>query len=619
MQNPVNRKHAGEAHRKHAGEAHRTPRRGFVLLLTALALPALGALLHAQFTLFPPVRGSRDMVAAGDNFQVEAGIRMLDKGGNAVDAGVAATLTAAVVEQSRFGLGGEGPFIIKMKGKAPVVVSGIGTAPALATVAFFEKRKPEVWETEQEETDLLAPIPAHGITSAPVPGIVDAMLLALKNYGKLSFADIAEPAIQHADGFPLGFEFTYMLQAELRVMRHWPASKSFFYPNGYPPVGGELFRMPDLAATLRAMVAAEANAKGTREEKIQAIRDYFYRGDIARKIDAFSKANGGLIRYSDLASFKADLDHPRVFRYKGYEILKPGFWTQGPVMLQTLAILENFDLPAMGHNSAEYIHTLTEAFKLAFADRDGHYGDPKFSKIPEEVLLSAAYGKERAALIDPSRASLEHRPGNPGKAPVLPVPKGKSFDMDTTCVNVVDRWGNAFTATPSGAWLPSVIVAGTGIPLSNRLQSFVTVPGHANLIEAGKRPRVTLSPTMVLKDGEVVMVLSTPGGDNQDQSLLQVLLNVIEFGMDAQHAVEAPRFQSKHYFTSFAGNEFERGRLALENRIRGAAIERLRQMGHRVQVQGPLSNGASPTLIRVKPGMLEGGADPRRSRYVYGR
>ncbi len=587
------------------------------LALTLLLL--LATVLLAQFTLFPIVRSTHDMVAAGDNLQVEAGIRMLDKGGNAVDAGVATTLTAAVVEQSRFGLGGEGPFIIKLKGKAPVVVSGIGTAPALATVPFFEKRKPEAWETDQEETDALAPIPAHGITSAPLPGVVDGMLLALKDFGTLRFADIAEPAIEHAEGFPLGFEFTYMLQAEWRVMRNWPSSKAFFYPRNLPPVGGEIYRMPELAATLRAMVAAETNVKGTREQKIQAVRDYFYRGEIARKIDAFSKSHGGLIRYSDLASFKADLDHPRVYRYKGYEILKPGFWTQGPVMLETLAILENYDLPAMGHNSAQYIHTLTEAFKLAFADRDGHYGDPKFSKIPEDVLLSAAYGKERAAMIDPDRASMEHRPGNPGKAAVLPVSRGKSFDMDTTCVNVVDKWGNAFTATPSGAWLPSVIVEGTGIPLSNRLQSFVMSPGHANLIEAGKRPRVTLSPTMVLKDGELVMVLSTPGGDNQDQSLLQVLLNVIEFGMDAQHAVEAPRFQSKHYFASFAGNEFERGRLLLENRIRGAAVERLRQMGHRVQIQGPLSNGASPTVIRVKDGMLEGGADPRRSRYVYGR
>lgn len=587
--------------------------------LAALAILALGSLLYAQFTLFPPVRGTRDMVAAGDNLQVEAGIRMLDKGGNAVDAGVATTLTAAVVEQSRFGLGGEAPFIIKLKGKAPVVVSGIGTAPALATVAFFEKRKPEKWETEPEETDTLAPIPAHGITSAPLPGMVDGILLALKNFGTLRFADIAEPAIEHAEGFPMGFEFAYMLQAEWRVMRNWPSSKAFFYPQGYPSVAGELFRMPELANTLKAMVAAETNAKGTREQKIQAVRDYFYRGEIARKIDAFSIANGGLIRYSDLAAFKADLDHPRAYRYKGYEILKPGFWTQGPVMLETLAILENFDLRAMGHNSGEYIHTLTEAFKLAFADRDGHYGDPKFSQIPESVLLSASYGKQRAALIDPNKASMEYRPGHPGKEPVLPVSRGKSFDMDTTCVNVVDRWGNAFSATPSGAWLPSVIVAGTGIPLSNRLQSFVMTPGHANLIEGGKRPRVTLSPTMVLKDGEVAMVLSTPGGDNQDQSLLQVLLNVIEFGMDAQHAVEAPRFQSKHYFASFAGNEFERGRLQLESRIRGAAIERLREMGHRVQVQGPLSNGASPTIIRVKPGILEGGADPRRSRFVYGR
>lgn len=589
------------------------------LAIAALLLLSLGGALLAQFTLFPPVRALNEMVAAGDNLQVEAGMRMLAKGGNAVDAGVATTLTAAVVEQSRFGLGGEAPFIIKMRNRAPVVVSGIGTAPALATVPFFEKRKPEPWETDEEETDLLAPIPAHGITSAPVPGVVDGMLLALKDYGTLSFADIAEPAIAHAEASPAGFEFGYMLQAEWRVMRHWPSSKAFFFPGGSMTRSGEIFRMPELAATLRAMVAAEKNAKGTREQKIQAVRDYFYRGEIARKIDAFSQRSGGLLRYSDMAAFQANFDHPRSYRFMGYEVLKPGFFTQGPVTLETLAILENFDLRAMGHNSAEYIHTLTEAFKLAFADRDCYYGDPKFSKIPEDILLSKAYGKRRAAMINPSLASMESQPGDVGIAPVYPVSRGKSYDRDTTCVNVVDRWGNAFTATPSGAWLPSVIVEGTGIPLSNRLQSFVMASGHNNRIEAGKRPRVTLSPTLVLRDGELVMILSTPGGDNQDQSLLQVMLNVLVFGMDAQTAVEAPRFQSKHYYTSFAGNEFERGRLYLENRIRPQAINRLREMGHHVQVQGPLSNGASPTMIRVTGGLLEGGADPRRSRFVHGR
>ncbi len=575
----------------------RVPFHRAALAVCGLLLGAAGTLLYAQFTLFPPVRTFHDMVAAGDNLQVAAGIRMLDKGGNAVDAGLAAILAAAVVEQSRFGLGGEVPILIKLKGKPAAVVSGIGTAPALATRAFFEKRKPESWESDPDETDALAPIPAHGITSAPLPGMVDGVLLALKNFGTLRFADIVSPAAEYADGFPPGFEFVYMLRAEWRVMRNWPSSKAFFYPRGVPAKEEGLFRMPELAATLRAMAAVESAAKGSREEKIEAVRNYFYRGDIARKIDVFSKANGGLIRYQDMAAFHASLDEPRTIRYKGYEILKPGFWTQGPVMLETLAILENFDLRAMGHNSPEYIHTLTEAFKLAFADRDGFYGDPKFSRIPEKILLSASYGKTRAALIDPAKASMEYRPGNPGKTAVPPVPKGKSFDMDTTCVNVVDRWGNALSATPSGAWLPSVIVAGTGIPLSNRLQSFVMTPGHANEIAPGKRPRVTLSPTMVLKDGELVMALSTPGGDNQDQALLQVILNVIEFGMDAQHAVEAPRFQSKHYFTSFAGNEFERGVLDVESRVSGAAIARLRRLGHVVRVHGPLSNGASPTLI----------------------
>jgi len=349
------------------------------------------------------------------------------------------------------------------------------------------------------------------------------------------------------------------------------------------------------------------------------VHDVFYKGDIAKRIAAFNEANGGLISYDDMAAFHAELDEPRTGTYRGYTVNKPGFFTQGPVMIEALNILEGYDLKAMGHNSPEYVHVVVEALKLAFADRDRYYGDPKFSKIPEEILLSKSYAAERRKLIDPAHASLESRPGDLGASAPTQGGGGVSKDRDTTCVNVVDRAGNAFSATPSGAWLPSVIAGDTGIPLSMRLTSFVVTPGHANQLAPGKRPRVTLSPTMITRDGEFYMELSTPGGDNQDQALLQVLLNVIEFGMTPQEAVEAPRFQTEHFYASFDFHEINLGRLGMEGRFPRPTIDRMTALGHKVQVGGEWSNPSAPVVILKKEGVLTGAADPRRGRYVLGR
>jgi len=291
-------------------------------------------------------------------------------------------------------------------------------------------------------------------------------------------------------------------------------------------------------------------------------------------------------------------------------------------MLQALAILEGFDLKALKHNSPEYLHTVAEAAKLAFADRDRHYGDPKFSKIPEKELLSREYAERRRRLIDPVHASLEHRPGSiEGSGPISSGSQAKAgvVVQDTTCVNAVDRYGNFFSATPSGAWLPSVIAGDTGIPFSTRLQSFVMEDGHPNQLAAGKRPRVTLSPTLVFKGGEPVIAMSTPGGDNQDQAMLQVLLNLIDFGMSPQEAVEAPRFQTEHFYTSFAGHEFNPGKLNLEGRIPRATAEKLTALGHKVTVTGDWSNSSAPTVIWREGSVLHGGADPRRGRFIFGR
>lgn len=580
------------------------------------ALLLLAATLGAQPpTMFPPVRGSREMIGAANNQQVEAGWRLLMAGGNAVDAGVASVLTAAVTEQSRFGLGGEMPLILKMRGKDPVIISGIGVAPKLATAEWYARREPESWETAGKKP----PIPAVGIRSAVTPGVLDALLLALSEHGTRSYCEVAAPAIEAASAFPIGEEYVKFITDHRQTLELWPDSRAFFLPGGAPPSVGALFRSPSLARTLQSLCDVEKKARGNRKARLAAVRREFAAGSIARRLAAFSEANGGLIRYEDLASFRAESDTPRTISYRGYTIVKPGFWSQGPVLLQALAILEGFDLKAMGHNSPAYLHTVIETVKLAFADRDRYYGDPKFSAIPEATLLSKDYAAERRKLIDPDRASLDHLPGALGSPLRLDAAPGDSGDHDTTCVNVIDRFGNAFSATPSGAWLPSVIAGDTGIPLSTRLQSFVLTPGHPNRLAPGKRPRVTLSPTMILKDGEPWLVMSTPGGDNQDQAMLQVILNLIDFNMGPQAAVEAPRFQTEHFYGSFAFHEFTPGRVMLEDRIPAAAAKRLAELGHRVTVRPMWTNGSAPVLIRRDAGVLDGGADPRRSRYILGR
>lgn len=581
-----------------------------------LAMVVAAATAAAQVaTMFPPVRGTREMVGAANNQQVEAGMRVLAAGGNAVDAGVAAVLAAAVTEQSRFGLGGEMPLIVKMADRAPVVVSAIGVAPRLATAEWYRKRAAEVWETGERKP----PIPSLGVRSAVTPGVFDGLMLALSEHGTRSYCEVAAPAIEAAGGFPIGEEYAKFIGDFAEILRLWPDSAAFFLPGDRVAEAGEVFRSPALGRTLEMLCQVEKKARGNRAAKLEAVRREFAEGSIAKRIAAFSEAQGGLLRYEDLAGYRAELDAPRSIEYRGYTVVKPGFWSQGPVLLQALAILEGFDLKGMGHNSPEYLHTVIEAVKLAFADRDRYYGDPKHAEIPEKVLLSREYAAERRGQIDAGRASLEHRPGAFGGPLDLESVDGDSGDHDTTCVNVIDRWGNAFSATPSGAWLPSVIAGDTGIPLSTRLQSFVLTPGHANVLAPGKRPRVTLSPTMVLKDGKPWLVMSTPGGDNQDQAMLQVLLNLIEFGMGPQAAVEAPRFQTEHYYGSFAFHEFGAGRVALENRLPMATIERLLDLGHRVTTRGPWSNTSAPVAIRWEGGVLDGGADPRRSRYIFGR
>jgi gamma-glutamyltranspeptidase / glutathione hydrolase len=583
---------------------------------------------HAD-TFRPVVRGKRGVVAGGSPLSVEAGLRILQRGGNAVDAGVATILAASVIEFSHFSFGGEVPILIKPKGQNVVVIEGMGQAPMKATREFFVNRISEDTTPGAKKGGM---IPATGPLSATVPAVLDACVTALDQFGTKTLAEVMEPAIQLADGFPIDELRVQYIKTRAVIFAQWPDAKRVFLPGGEVPKVGDLFVQADLARTLREIVRAERLAsKGTRNNRhagLMAARDYFYRGPIARRIGSYMQANGGLIAADDFAKFAAKVGQPVETEYRGYQIFKAGFWTQGPAMIETLNMLEGFDLKKMGHNSPTYIHTLAEALKLALADRDRYYGDPNFVKIPTE-LLSKEYAALRRPLIDERHASLAQQPGDPmnmkavlasavqtvGRASTLPEIERAN---DTTCVNVVDKDGNLFSATPSGAWLPAVVAGDTGVLMGQRLQSSLTDPNSPNVVAPGKRPRITLTPTLVLKGGEPFMVLSTPGGDNQDQALLQVLLNIIEFGMNPQEAVEAPRFDTQHYVSSFDDHEFLPGSLNVESRVSLKTIQELSQKGHKVKVQGEWGTLSAPTVIIYDPktGVAAAGADPRRSRYA---
>ncbi len=620
------------------------PNASLICLVVTLTAFALAALTPAAETFRPVVRGKRGVVTAGHPLVAEAGMRLLQQGGNAVDAGCATILAGSVLEFSHFTFGGEVPIIIKTRSGSPVVINGQGIAPKLATRDFFLERAKKNADdkslryTGTPEYVAIAAggarpgtIPSSGILPACVPGVLDAVIVALDQYGTKPLADVMQPAIEIADGFPIDELRVSYIERTRKILEQWPDTAKVFLPNGRVPKVGEMFSQPDLARTLREIVAAERQAKAKgRSAALKAARDHFYKGAIAKRISDFSEANGGLLRASDFAAFHAKVEQPMKTSYRGYEVYKTDFWAQGPVMLQMLNLLEGYDLRAMKHNSADYIHTLTEAMKLAFADRDRYYGDTDFVNVPRAELLSKDYAAARRALIDPTRASLEQRPGDPfNKQPLLPTPprSGPTGESavdevlranDTTCVNVIDKDGNFFSATPSGAWLPAVIAGDTGVMFGQRMQSFVLEEGHPNVLMPGKRPRITLTPTLVMKDGKPLLVLSTPGGDNQDQSLLQILLNIIEFDMNVQEAVEAPRFQTLHLVSSFDDHRFNPGILNIEDRLSDAIFNELAARGHKVEKHSAWGNPSSPTVIRLRSdtGVIEGGADPRRGRYA---
>jgi gamma-glutamyltranspeptidase / glutathione hydrolase len=602
-------------------------KRPFILAVAVVL--GTGATFSAQIpaprradTMRPEILGTRGIVAAGRHFSVSAGVRIMQQGGNAIDAGVATVFAAAVCEISHFGFGGEAPTMIyDANTKEVIVINGQGTAPTAAVPALFAAA---------------GSIPGNGPLAGTIPAVMDAMALALETKGTMRLSQVMQPAIELADGFPLYGFLRDILIAERRATEQYEWSAKTYYPNGRIPEVGEMFRQPNLARTLRAIVAAEKAAFTRTKNRVAAIRagrDAFYKGDIARRIAAADKAGGGVFTYEDLASFHGAIEKPTTTSFHGFEVYKAGPWNQGPVLLQTLNILEGIDLRGFGDNSAEYLHQVHEAIKLAYADRNAYYGDPAFVKVPLTGLLSKPYAAQRRTLIG-AKASLDQRVGDPFKFDPLVKPPAKRYVPhmqgrrsaaavgDTTCVDVVDKDGNLFSATPSSGWLlgGAFIAGDTGVPLSNRMQIFDLDPASPNVLAGGKRPRTTLTPTIVVKDGKPFLAISTPGGDSQDQQILNVLLRILVFSQGIQEAIEAPRINSLHPFSSFDNHENEPGVLEIESRVPQQVRDALSARGHLLRVLGPYGMATGVVAVGINPqtGTLRGGADPRRERYIFG-
>jgi gamma-glutamyltranspeptidase / glutathione hydrolase len=563
------------------------------------------------------VRASHGVVAAGRTFTVQAGARVMSAGGNAIDGGVASIFAASVVEISHFGLGGEAPIIIySARDQRVVVINGQGSAPKAASPQTFAGKDA---------------IPGNGPLGATLPAAVDSAAIALAKYGTKSLSDVLQPAIELADGFPMYDLLHHYFESERAACEPYAWTMRTYYPGGKITPVGEIFRQPNLAATLRALAAAEqgALARGaTREQAIEAGRDAFYKGPIAREMMAAVRDAGGVMTEEDLAGYHGKIEEPASAPYRGYTVYKAGFWNQGPVLLQTLRILEGFNLASMGAGSADALHTIVEAIKLGYADRDRYYGDPDFVRVPGDMLLSGPYADLRRRLIDPKHASLEQRPGDPARGTALldAAPQGplstrpSRENGDTTSVQVADADGNLFSATPSSGWLlGGAFVAGaTGVPMSNRMQAFNLDPASPNVLAGGKRPRTTLTPTVVLKDGKPFLAIGTPGGDSQDQQILLVLLNVVDFGMDVQAAIEAPRVNSLHPVSSFDNHRPQPGVLEAESSLAPSVIEELKARGHQIVLRPPfgISTGIVAAGVDPATGRLRGGADLRRERAI---
>jgi len=625
-----------------------------LILLTALALP-LGGSLNAQVpiqdrqpagsALRPAVAGPSGGVSAGHPLTTAAAFATLLKGGNAFDAGVTALLVGGVVEQDLYSLGGEALVLVyPQKDKKVTSIVGQGWAPKAVDVNWYLSRGKT--------------LEGSGLDPAVTPGALHAALTVLEKWGTMSFEQVAAPAIEYAEkGFPLRTSTQRSIVNQKKLFDQWPDNQKYWYKaDGSYFKPGETIKLPTLARTLMRMVEAEraARQKG-RAAGIAAARDRFYKGDIAREMVAFLQKHGAPFDLSDFADFYARIEEPAQTTYRGYTVYKHGFGSQGPMLLQTLNILENFDLRKMGYASADYLHTVTEAMKLAYADRDTYYADPAFVQVPAEGLLSKAYAKERAALIDPAHASKSFIAGDPlkydskvkqwtfwkadvkdgtaataagGEASLASQYASRGLDSagvskDTTHIAIVDKDGNVFDSTPSGGWVNGAVILGdTGIGMSVRGEQFFLDVARANQIRPRARPRYTLTPSMVFKDGVPLMALGTPGGDNQDQTILQAFLSTVDF-WDAWYpnlhaALERPRVQTLHFLGSFWPHDGGFNKLNVEAAVPDDVFNALKARGHdvsRIRTFG-MSGCATAVLIDPASGNRIAGADPRRDCYA---
>ncbi|HXX81015.1 MAG TPA: gamma-glutamyltransferase [Thermodesulfovibrionales bacterium] len=579
-------------------------------ILSVLAPPRPG-----DFTTRPVVMGTNGMVASGHYLASRIGLHVLENGGNAVDAAAAMGFALSVLEPHLYGIGGEAPLLIYLADEHRVVsVSGQGPAPGKATIDWFNASGIKI-------------IPGDGLLAATVPDALSTWITALMHFGTMRLTDVLGPAIELAErGFPMYGVLHFAIQKNAeRFQEEWPTSEDIYLPNGRVPNYGEPFIQSDLANLFKKLLEAEHRASSQgRREGLSAAHDLFYKGVIAEQIVKFSQENSfpdssggrysGLLSLQDMSRYSARVEEPVSTTYRGFEVYKCGPWTQGPVFLQQLNLLEGYNLASMGHNSPEYIHLLVEASKLAFADREKYYGDPDFVHVPLHVLLSKEYAAERRKLIAGDRASMELRPGNaPCGTPEVRKGNQRVYTGDTTHLDAVDRWGNMVAATPSGGWFASSpVIKGLGFPLGTRLQIFHLDPTHANALQPGKRPRTTLTPSLVLKENKPFMVFGTPGGDQQDQWTLQFFLNCIDFSMNMQSAVDAPNFHSTHFPSSFYPHGAQPGGLMIEGRVGEAVLCALREKGHQVQVVAEWSNGRVVGIrFDMQSGVFSGVASPR--------
>jgi gamma-glutamyltranspeptidase / glutathione hydrolase len=571
-------------------------------------------------TMRPVIRGRHYAVASMKAEATRAAERILEAGGNAFDAIVAGQAVLSVVDAAMNGVGSDATLLVyDARAKKVFSINAEGTAPRLATIEWYKQHN----EGKLPQSD--------GLLASSMPCVVDAWYILLERWGTMSFAKVLAQAIDLAEnGFPLGNTLARAI-ADSKKIRKYPTTVKLYLPSGRAPEAGEIFRNPDLARTLKKLVEAEAqNAGKGRRQALKAARDRFYKGDIAREMAKFEEANGGLYRYEDFANYSAKVEEPVFIDYRGYQVYKNPSATQGPTELFALRMLEGYDLKAMGHNSAAYIHTTAEAVKLAMADREKYLGDADFVPIPYAGLLSKEYAAERRKLIDPDKASLELRPGTaeqfmknaaPLNRPLKTTTKGDAeHEGDTSYIAVVDASRNMITFTPSlhSAFGTGVVVSNLGFIFNCRGDYYSLEPGTANALAPGKRPRSTLQGTLVLKDGKPHMVLGTPGADYQVIMTMQALLNMVEFGMNVQQAIEAPHWNSRSFPASPFPHTMYPGDLSVEGRVPETIRQALLAKGHKLRVTGAWSDSSlAAIVVDLQTSVLSVGADPRSEAYAW--